>query len=105
MRNIGVVLIDSNGEGYVTTQTNSEGRFLFDLLGPGEFVVGLNYPKRPDWINGSGSGAGLKLPPASLYYPGVIGRSKARIIRLSTDEKIDNLDFVLTAKWIVGSRH
>ncbi|MDR3726464.1 MAG: carboxypeptidase-like regulatory domain-containing protein [Terracidiphilus sp.] len=98
MRNIDVVLIDLNGKGYVTTQTNSEGRFHFDMLRQGGFVVGLNYPKRPDWINSSGSGVGLKLPPASLYYPGVNGRAKARVIRLTTDEKIDNVDFVLPAK-------
>lgn len=68
--NVDLVLIGSNNSWYVTTQTDRDGHFMFDSQEAGEFVVGLNFPGRPDWFNGGGAGAGVKIPPASVFYPG-----------------------------------
>lgn len=67
------------------------------MVGAGDFVVGLNFPARRDWFNGSGRGAGLKLPPTARVYPGVAGRSAAGMIWLSADQKIKDIDFVIPA--------
>jgi Carboxypeptidase regulatory-like domain len=94
--NVDVVLINSDNSWYLTTQTDRNGQFLFSSQESGRFVVGLNFPARRDWFNGSGAGADVKIPPASLFYPGVPSRSAARVIDLATDQKIDNIDFVIT---------
>ena len=93
-----VVLIRSDDSWYATTQTDENGEFEFDSMEPGQFLIGLNFPARPDWFNGAGAGPGVKIPPASLFYPGVASRSAAVVIRLATDEQIDNIDFLLTAQ-------
>jgi hypothetical protein len=93
--NLGVVLIRSDNSSYVTTQTDGSGKFIFDSQDPGEYVLGLNYPVSADWFDGGGAGAGVKVPPASLFYPGVQDRANARIIQLATDEKLDKVDFVV----------
>jgi hypothetical protein len=93
---VDVALISSDNTWYQTTQTDHNGYFhFFYQHDPGEYVLGLNFPGRPDWINGSAAGAGIKIPPVSLYYPGVANRPNACIIRLKDDEKLDNLDFTL----------
>jgi hypothetical protein len=93
--NVDVVITSSNNEWYEVTQTDKNGYFQFESQAAGEFVVGLNFPARPDWFNGSGAGSGVKIPPASLFYPGVASRSSAGIIKLATDEKRENVDFVI----------
>jgi hypothetical protein len=93
--NLGVVLIRSDNSWYLTTQTDRNGKFMFDSQEPGQYVLGLNYPGRADWFDGGGAGTGVKLPPATLFYPGVRGRSSALIIQLASDEKLDKLDFVV----------
>jgi Carboxypeptidase regulatory-like domain len=95
---LGVALIRTDGTGYLTTETDDDGYFVFDSQEPGEFVVGLNFPGRSDWFDGSGAGGNLKLPPASLFYPGVTNRSGAQVIQLTADEKLDNINFTLTAE-------
>jgi hypothetical protein len=92
---VDVVLIKSDNTWYSTDQTDANGHFTFDSQEQGEYVVGLNYPARSDWFNGGGGGFGLKLPPASLFYFNATERSGARVIRLATDEKLDNLDFIV----------
>jgi hypothetical protein len=93
--NLGVVLIRSDDSWYLTTQTDLSGRFMFDSQEPGQYVLGLDYPGRADWFDGGGAGAGVKLPPATLFYPGVRDRSSALIIQLASDKKLDKLDFVV----------
>jgi len=95
---VDVVLISAANTSYTTTQTDSEGHFEFRSELPGEFVVGLNYPPRSDWINGGGGGAGVKLPPASIFYPGVLDRREAGVIRLATDQSIDDINFTIPVK-------
>jgi len=92
---VGLVLISSDNAWYQTTQTDGNGYFHFDQHEPGGYVLGLNYPARPDWFNGSGGGAGIKIPPVSLFFPDAKDRSSARVIRVHDDEKLDNLDFIV----------
>ena len=68
---------------------------MFDSQEPGQYVLGLNYPGRADWFDGGGAGTGVKLPPATLFYPGVRDRSSAPTIQLASDEKLDKLDFAV----------
>jgi hypothetical protein len=96
--NINVVLIRSDNSTYVTGQTDVNGRFLFASEEPGEYLLGLNYPARSDWFNGGGAGPGLRIPPASMFYPGVANRANAHVIQLGTDQKLDKLDFILPVK-------
>jgi hypothetical protein len=95
MPDIEVVLIRSDNSWYTTTRTDKKGHYIFDIHNHGEFVVGLNFPVSPDWFNGGGAGAGVKIPPASTFYPGVSNRSDARVIALATDEKRDNINFTI----------
>ena len=95
--NVGVVLIRLD-DSFETTKTDANGRFVFDSQEPEEFVVGVNYPARPDWFYGSGGGRGARTPPASWFYRGAANRSSARVIRLAADQKLSNIDFVLPAR-------
>jgi hypothetical protein len=95
VQNVGVVLVRSDNSWYLTTQTDERGKFIFDSQVPGEYVLGLNYPARTDWFDGAGAGGGLKIPPASLFYPGVEDRANARTIQLTPDEKLDGMDFIV----------
>jgi Carboxypeptidase regulatory-like domain len=95
---IDVVLIDADNSGYITAQTDQDGLFEFNSVLRGDYVVGLNFPPRKDWFNGSGAGEGVKLPPATLFYPNAKSRSRAKVIRLATDENIDDIDIILPEK-------
>ena len=93
--NVAVVLIRSDNSAYQTTQTDRDGYFVFDSQEPGKYVLGLNSPASPDWFDGAGAGAGVRIPPASTFYPGVANRSSALAIRLATDEQLEGLDFMV----------
>jgi Carboxypeptidase regulatory-like domain len=94
--NVDVVLSDSKNTWYVTTQTDVNGRFEFDDKTPGQYIIGINYPPRANWFNGSGGGEGIKIPPASIFYSDAFDRANAQVIELKKDQKIDNLDFVIS---------
>lgn len=96
--NVGVVILSSSNDWYETAATDKNGYFEFDSQSAGEFVVGVNFPPNPDWVGGGGAGEGVKIPAASLFYPGVGSRSNAGIIKLSTDEKREDVDFVIPAQ-------
>ena len=90
------VLIMREDKTWFTTATADErGYFHSDGLQPGKYVVGINMPGAPPWKLGGGAGAGVDIPPASLYYPGVQSRSAALAITLAEDEKRDDIDFVI----------
>jgi hypothetical protein len=92
---VGLLLIRSDNTWYQKTQTDGNGHFHFDQHEPGEYVLGLNLPGSPGWVNGSAAGAGIKIPQVSLFYPNAKDRSSARVIRVSDDEKLDSLDFIV----------
>jgi hypothetical protein len=91
------VLVMSEDETWFTTEkADEQGYFHTDSLRPGKYVVGINLPSAPPRKVGGGAGAGLDIPPASLYYPGVRSRSAALAINLAVDEKRDDIDFVIS---------
>ena len=94
---IDVVLISADNSSYQVNKTDEMGKFAFDSQARGEFVLGFNFPQKPDWFNGSGGGKGIKLPPASWFYPGVPNRPSAQVIRLQTDEELNNINVILPA--------
>jgi Carboxypeptidase regulatory-like domain len=96
--NVALVLIQSDNSAYMTTPTGADGYFVFGPLQPGKYVLGLNFPASPDWFDGDGGGDGVPLPPASMFYPGVANRSGALVIRLETDEKLEDLNFVVPSR-------
>jgi hypothetical protein len=91
------VLIMSEDETWFTTpRADERGYFHTDSLRPGKYVVGINLPGAPPWKLGGGAGAGLDIPTASLYYPGVQSRSVALAITQAEDEKRDDIDFIVS---------
>jgi hypothetical protein len=95
---VAVVLIRSDNSWYLTTQTDRDGYFVFDSQEPGEYVLGLNSPVSPDWFDGGGAGDGVRIPPASRFYPGVADRSSALVIRLAEDEKLEGFNFTVASR-------
>jgi hypothetical protein len=93
MPDVAVMLIDGDGSGYNTTHTDTRGYFTFDGLRPGDYVVAINLPSAPAWKHEMCGGA-CEVPPASLYYNGVAERAHALLIKLATDEKRHDLDFI-----------
>ena len=84
-----------DGDGYNTTESDSDGFFQSDDMRPGKYVVGLNLPDAPAWKYGACGGAGCEAPPIYLYYPGMHNRSDALVINLAEDEKRDDIDFTI----------
>lgn len=81
------------GKWWTTTWADARGYFHFDVLNPGEYVIGINPPSAPAWRSADGSG--VPPPDAPLFYPGVPKRSGALIIKLAEDEKRDDINFVI----------
>ncbi|HUK31693.1 MAG TPA: carboxypeptidase-like regulatory domain-containing protein [Candidatus Acidoferrum sp.] len=92
--NVAVIFIRANGSGYNTSHTDAHGDFTFGSLDPGEYVVGINLPGAPAWKYES-CGGPCEVPPASLYFNGAVERSGALVIKLETDEKRQDIDFVI----------
>jgi len=93
VEDVGVLLIPVDGLFWTTTQTDSGGHFSFDSLGAGKYVVAINLPGAPAWK--FSSAGGVAPPPASLYYPGMRNRADAIVIPLDTDEKREDINFVI----------
>jgi hypothetical protein len=96
--NIALVLIRGDNSSYITTKTYEDGHFAFRYQRPGEYVLGLNFPASPDWFDGSGVGNHIVIPPASMFYPDASDRSSALIIRLSSDQQLDDFNFTVPSK-------
>jgi len=91
-----VVMMDEDGSGFTTVKSNEDGSFHFDGIEPGKYVVGIRLPGAPDGELGGCSGACQdKIPAASMYYPGMMGRSEALVINLATNQKRDDIDFIM----------
>lgn len=95
MPDIAVLIMSADQTWFTTTKTDTEGYF-HDDLGPGKYFVGINLPGAPAWKTFGGGGAGLDIPRASLYYPGVQNRSAAVAIELRQDETRNNVDFSIS---------
>lgn len=94
-----VLLIDADGSGFNTLTTNKEGYFSFDDQGPSQYIVAARRPGAPKLkIAGCGGASCEDELPTDLYYFGnTTLRSAALAIKLSVDEKRDDLEIVLPA--------
>jgi|SRR5579863_1562300 carboxypeptidase family protein len=91
-----VLIMRDDYSWFTTQESDANGYFQEDSLRAGKYVVGISLPGEPPWRTGGCAGACLnEIPPVSLYYPGMLGRSNALVIDLATDEKRDELDFTL----------
>jgi hypothetical protein len=72
----------SSGRFPATVDTDASGRFEFQKVPPGEYILGINL-----------SGLNSKLPFAPRFYPGVSQRGLAQIIKVEGPQAIDGLDF------------
>ena len=93
---VDILIMREDEEWFTTAKADERGYFHVDSLQPGKYVIGINLPGAPAWKVGGGAGAGLDIPPASLYYPGVQSRSAALAITLAGDEKRDDIDFAVS---------
>jgi hypothetical protein len=93
---VGILVMREDESWFATDKTDERGHFHMDSLQQGKYVIGINLPGAPPWKAGAGAGSGLNIPRASLYYPGVQNRSAALPITLASDEKRDDIDFVIS---------
>jgi hypothetical protein len=91
---ISVLILTEGDTGYNSSKTDQNGRYEFSGLEPGKYVIGINFPDAPVWEYASCGGA-CDAPMASSYYPGTYSRSDALPIKLASDEKRDDVDFVI----------
>jgi len=95
---VNVLITNEDGSIWNTGKTDEKGHFRSDSMQPGKYVIGINLPGTPAWKSTGGGGPTGSAPSASYYYPGVRDRSAAQIITLRTDEKRDDIDFVIPAQ-------
>jgi hypothetical protein len=89
-----VLIIDADGSGFNTIESNADGSFSSDGMIPGKYLVAINSPDAPRWKI-SACGGVCEIPPGALYYPWMHDRSDALVIELSEDENRNNIDFTV----------
>ena len=91
-----VLFMHADGSSWTTYFVDANGRFRFDSLEAGSYVIGIRLPSDPPWE--FGGAAGVPPPAATQYYPGVAVRASAATITLKDDEKRDDINFTVAAK-------
>ena len=91
-----VLFMRADGSSWTTYYVDANGRYRFDSLEAGSYVVGIRLPGDPPWE--FGGAAGVPPPAASVYFPGVSNRAAAATITLKDDEKRDDIDFTVSTK-------
>jgi len=89
-----VRIIDADGSGFNTIESDAHGYFHSDGMTAGKYLVAINSPGAPRWEN-SACGGVCEFPAGALYYPWMHDRSEALVIDLSEDEKRNNIDFTI----------
>jgi hypothetical protein len=92
-----VLIIDADGSGYNTQQSDEHGHFSSESMSAGKYLVAVRSPGAPPWKISSCGGA-CEIPAGALYYPWMHDRSGALVIELSDDEKRKNIDFTIPKK-------
>ncbi|MGA7917975.1 MAG: carboxypeptidase-like regulatory domain-containing protein [Candidatus Acidiferrales bacterium] len=91
-----VLFMRADGSSWSTYYVDANGRFRFDSLEAGSYVIGIRLPGDPPWEFGGASG--VPPPTASVYFPGVSNRAQAQTITLQDDEKRDDINFTVSPK-------
>jgi hypothetical protein len=92
-----VLIIDADGSGYNTKESDEHGHFISESMSAGKYLVAVRSPDAPPWEISSCGGA-CEIPPGAVYYPLMHDRSDALVIDLSEDEKRKNIDFTIPKK-------
>jgi len=92
-----LVLVDADGSSVNLETTNEEGHFSFDYWEPGNYVVGARRPGASELTYGGCGGVGCtgELPEDIYYFGNTVMRKAALVIKLSVDEKRDDVEIVL----------
>lgn len=93
VKDAAVILFDANNEGYNILHTDKDGRYSFDTITAGGYVIGANSPTAPAWKFGGAGGAGIELPPAEWFFPSAHDRAAAQVINLKRDDMREDIDF------------
>jgi hypothetical protein len=88
VKKVKVVLIKVEARGFLSIRDeiasdcviNEEGRFEFDRVPAGEYLLGINITESP----------GTDAPYLPTYYPGVADRSQATRIKIGDGEKLES---------------
>ena len=82
-----VSLVPANDESFLACNnlTDEQGRFRFDAVETGTYVIILNYENKMT----------AAMPFPKLYYPGVQEREKAQTITVKHGQSINNLNVVI----------
>jgi hypothetical protein len=91
-----VLFMHADGSSWTTYYVDANGRFRFDSLEAGSYVIGIRLPSDPPWEYGGA--AGVPPPRATQYYPGVPDRASAATITLKNEEKRDDINFTVSTK-------
>jgi Carboxypeptidase regulatory-like domain len=91
-----VLFMHADRSWWTTYYVDANGRFRFDSLEAGSYVIGIRLPSDPPWDYGGASG--VPPPLATQYYPGVPDRASAGTITLKSDEKRDDINFTVATK-------
>jgi hypothetical protein len=92
-----VLLIDADGSGYNTRESDEHGHFSSESMSAGKYLVAVRPPGAPP-SQISSCGGRCEIPAGALYYPWMHDRSDALVIELSEDEKRKNIDFTVPKK-------
>lgn len=92
-----VLITDEGGSWFETDVSDAHGYFHRESLSSGKYLVGINLPSEPAWTPSgcAGSPGACSVPKASLYYRNMTNRTDALVIDLATDEKRDDIDFMI----------
>jgi hypothetical protein len=91
-----VIIRRVNDDSRLTTAyTDNDGHYSVNHLQPGDYVVGMNLPRKPASHDAKPTAIGVLIPSASLYYRDAPNISAAMTIQLADGDKRDNIDFVL----------
>jgi hypothetical protein len=96
--NVQVFIMNQDEHGFNSSTSDEHGRFRFESLRPGKYVVGIGQPGAPPSKVFSCGGEGCEAPPVSSYYPSTQNRSDASAISLDTDEKRNDIDFNVSSQ-------
>jgi hypothetical protein len=90
---VSIVTLESSAKGMTGVESRSEytknlGRYEFDGLLPGKYLLGISIADAPQ----------KHTPYATTYYPNTADRTQARIFTLERGQKLTNIDFRLPPK-------
>lgn len=74
----------------LSEETDAEGKFTFEKMPPGHYLLGVNLDDTPD----------PSFPYFSTYFPGVTDRVNAQALSITLGQKLTDLSLRLTGKLI-----